>query len=87
MKKLALSGIMAFAATSALAQTAVASKYYVVLDTATNTCAIVDQRPNSAAHSVDDKIYFKTRSEAETGMQSMKACRMARADSGDNQLR
>ncbi|EAQ36494.1 hypothetical protein NB311A_21191 [Nitrobacter sp. Nb-311A] len=88
MKKLALCTLASAAAVS-FAQAAAASEahYYVVLDTATNKCAIADQRPSSAGHTVDDKIYFKTRAEAETGMQAMKACRAAQANSSENRLR
>lgn len=86
MKKLALCAL-ACAASASFAQAAAAAQYYVVLDTATNKCAIVNHRPKSTARTVDDEIYFKTRSEAETGMQAMKACRTAQADSSDNLLR
>lgn len=86
MKKLSLCAL-ACGATASFAQAASEAHYYVVLDTATNKCAIVDQRPKSTARTVDDKIYFKTREEAETGMQAMKACRAAQANSSDNRLR
>ena len=46
MKKFALSALIAFAATSALAQTTtVHEEYYVVRDPATKNCRIVDQKP------------------------------------------
>ncbi len=86
MKKLSLCAL-ACAATASSAQAAAETHYHVVLDTVTNRCAIVDQLPSSAARTVDDKIYFKTRAEAETGMQAMKACRATQANSSDNRLR
>ena len=86
MKRLSLCAL-ACAATASIAQAAPATHYYVVLDPATNRCAVVDHWPKSAARAVDERIYFKTRSEAETGMQAMKACRAAQANSSDNRLR
>jgi hypothetical protein len=57
-------------ATSAFAQTA---EYYVVQDVKTKKCTIVDKRPTTAAGAtiVGDGVY-KTRTEAETGMKSVK---------------
>ena len=43
MKKFVLSAVIAFAATSALAQAVVHEEYYVVRDPATKKCIIVDQ--------------------------------------------
>ncbi len=59
----------------------------VVLDCTTNKCSIVDQRPKSTVRTVDDEIYFKTRSEAEMGMQAMKAGKTSQADSRDSRPR
>lgn len=74
MKKFALSAFIAFAATSALAQTTtVHEEYYVVRDPATKKCRIVDQKPTTTTTIVDNGI-FKTRAEAETGMKTIKVC-------------
>jgi hypothetical protein len=73
MKRFALSAIIAFAATSALAQTSVHEEYYVVRDPATKRCTIVDQKPTVTTTIVDHGI-FGTRTEAETGMKTMKVC-------------
>ena len=74
MKRLALSALIAFAATSALAQTAtVHEEYYVVRDPATERCTVVDQKPTVTTTIVDHGI-FGTRTEAETGMKTMKVC-------------
>jgi hypothetical protein len=73
MKKFALSALIACAATSALAQTAVTTEYYVVRDPATKKCTIVDKKPTTTTTIVDNGI-FKTRAEAETGMKTMKVC-------------
>jgi hypothetical protein len=73
MKKFVLSALIAFAATSAIAQTTVSTEYYVVRDPATKKCTIVDKKPTTTTTIVDNGI-FKTRSEAEAGMKTMKVC-------------
>jgi hypothetical protein len=74
MKAFALSALVAFAATSAIAQTTtVSSEFYVVRDEATKKCTIVDKKPTTTTTIVDNGI-FKTRAEAETGMKTMKVC-------------
>lgn len=74
MKKFLISGaVMAFAATSVFAQTAVSTEFYVVRDPATKKCTIVDKKPTTTTTIVDNGI-FKTRTEAETGMKTMKVC-------------
>ena len=72
-KSLALSALIAFAATSAFAQTTVSSEFYVVRDEATKKCTIVDKKPATTTTIVDNGV-FKTRTEAETGMKTMKVC-------------
>jgi hypothetical protein len=74
MQKLLLSSaVIAFTATSALAQTAVTTEYYVVRDATTKKCTIVDKKPTTTTTIVDNGV-FKTRTEAETGMKTMKVC-------------
>ena len=64
--------LTAFAVTSAFAQTTtVSSEYYVVRDATTKKCTIVDKKPTTTTTIVDNGI-FKTRTEAETGMKTMK---------------
>ena len=53
------------------AQTA---EFYVVQDTATKKCTIVDKKPTTTTTTVVDNGTFKTRTEAETGMKSIKVC-------------
>jgi hypothetical protein len=75
MKKLLLSGaVIAFTATSAFAQTAVSTEFYVVRDASTKKCTIVDKKPTTTTTTVVDNGVFKTRTEAETGMKTMKVC-------------
>lgn len=75
MKKFLIAGaVAAFAVTSAWAQTAVvASEFYVVRDPATKKCTIVDKKPTTTTTIVDNGV-FKTRTEAETGMKTIKVC-------------
>jgi len=74
MKKFLLSGaVLAFAATSAFAQTTVSTEYYVVRDATTKKCTIVDKKPTTTTTIVDNGV-FKTKTEAETGMKTMKVC-------------
>jgi hypothetical protein len=73
MKKVILSAVIAFAATSALAQAVVHEEYYVVRDPTTKKCRIVDQKPTTTTTIVDNGI-FKTRAEAETGIKTIKVC-------------
>ena len=73
MKKLLLSGaVVAFTVTSAFAQTA--TEFYVVRDASTKKCTIVDKKPTTTTTTVVDNGVFKTRTEAETSMKTMKIC-------------
>jgi hypothetical protein len=73
MKKLLLVGaVSAFAVTSVLAQAA--TEYYVVRDASTKKCTIVDKKPTTTTTTVVDNGTFKTKTEAETGMKTMKVC-------------
>ena len=69
---LAASLAVAFAV-SASAQMA-ATEYYVVQDSSTKKCTIVDKKPMSTTQVVVDNGVFKSRTEAETGMKSIKVC-------------
>ena len=56
----------------ALAQT----EFYVVQDTATKKCTIVDKKPTVSTMTVVSPTgtVYKTRAEAETGMKTVKVC-------------
>ena len=72
MKRLLLSAaVFAFAATSAYAQ---ATEFYVVRDATTKKCTIVDTKPTTTTTTIVDNGTFKTRTEAETSMKTMKVC-------------
>ena len=76
MKKILICGaVLAFAGTSAFAQSTVSSEYYVVRDATTKKCTIVDKKPTTTTTVIvgDGKV-FQTRTEAETGMKTIKVC-------------
>jgi hypothetical protein len=53
-----------------------ADEFYVVQDVKTKKCTIVDKKPMDTATTVvsPSGMVYKTRSEAETGMKSVKVC-------------
>ena len=69
---LAASLAVAFAG-AAFAQMAT-TEYYVVQDTSTKKCTIVDKKPTTSTTVVVGDGVFKSRTEAETGMKSIKVC-------------
>ncbi|MES2601966.1 MAG: hypothetical protein V4602_14265 [Pseudomonadota bacterium] len=73
MRKFVISiGAVAMMTGAAYAQ---AAAFYVVQDTSTKRCTIVDQKPTATTTVVvgDGKV-FTTRTEAEAGMKTMKIC-------------
>ena len=73
MKKTLLIGALVFAA-STVAQTAMAAEFYVVRDATTKKCTVVETKPTTTTTTVVDNGIFKTNTEAETGMKTMKVC-------------
>jgi hypothetical protein len=71
MKKLALVFGLVVLASPALAQ-----EFYIVQDTATRKCTIVDKKPTVTSMTVVSPAgtIYKSRSEAETGMKTVKVC-------------
>ena len=51
-----------------------AAEFYVVQDTSTKKCTIVDKKPTTTTTVVVGDGVFKTRTEAETGMKTIKVC-------------
>jgi hypothetical protein len=66
-------GTLVFAA-SAVAETAFAAEFYVVRDATTKKCTVVDTKPTTTTTTIVDNGTFKTKTEAETGMKTMKVC-------------
>ena len=73
MTRLALAGALAAAiAGTAYAQ---ATEYYVVQDATTKKCTIVDKKPTTTTTVTQvGPVAFKTRTEAESGMKTIKVC-------------
>ena len=75
MTRLAIAAALATAiAVPAYAQT-MATEYYVVQDTSTKRCTIVDKKPTTTTTVTQvGPVSFKTRSEAKSGMKTIKVC-------------
>jgi len=73
LKKSLMIGATAVAI-SAFAGSAVAAEFYVVRDATTKKCTVVDTKPTTTTTTVVDNGTFKTKTEAETGMKTMKVC-------------
>ena len=67
--------LIAGAVTLGLTAPALAAEFYVVQDTGTKKCTIVDKKPTTTTTVVvgDGKVY-KTRTEAEDAMKSVQVC-------------
>ena len=74
MSRFVIATVLAAAlASQALAQTA--TEYYVVQDTTTKRCTIVDKKPTTITTVTQvGPVAFKTRTEAESGMKTIKVC-------------
>jgi hypothetical protein len=73
LKRFLMIGALAFAATT-LAETAMAAEYYVVRDSTTKKCTVVETKPTGTTTTVVDNGIYKTKTEAETGMKTTKVC-------------
>ena len=72
MRRLVIAAALATAFVgSAFAQT---TEYYVVQDTTTKKCRIVDKKPTTTTVTQVGPVAFKTRQEAESGMKTIKVC-------------
>ena len=70
-----IKAIIAAAVLTSVAGPALAQSFYVVQDVKTKKCTITESKPATTETTVvsGDTVY-KTRSEAETGMKSVKVC-------------
>lgn len=68
--------ILTAALVASFAAPAFAEEFYVVQDTATKKCTIVDKKPTVTTMTVvsPSGTVYKTRAEAETGMKTVKVC-------------
>ena len=71
MHKIAIALFIGALATSAYAQT---TEFYVVQDTVTKKCSIVELKPTVATMTLVGKTVYKTQAEAESGMKAEKVC-------------
>lgn len=71
MKKYALAAMAVLFATSVYAQSA---EFYVVQDSSTKKCTIVDKKPTTSTTVVVGNGMYKTRTEAESAMKTVKVC-------------
>ena len=63
-------GALAFASTT-VAESAIADEFYVVRDSTTKKCTVVDTKPTTT---IVDNGTYKTKTEAESGMKTTKVC-------------
>ena len=67
--------LIAAAGLAAFVTPSLAAEYYVVQDTATKRCSIVEQRPTTTTmHIVGPGTAYTTRTEAEGAMKTVKVC-------------
>jgi hypothetical protein len=71
MKKLVLATTAVLFATAVYAQT---TEFYVVQDAATKKYTIVDKKPTATTTVVVGNGVYKTKTEAETAMKTVKVC-------------
>ena len=75
MKRIVLAAALAtVVAAPTFAQTTTVSEYYVVQDASTKKCTIVDKKPTTTTMVQVGPVAFKSRTEAETGMKTIKVC-------------
>jgi hypothetical protein len=66
--------LMAFTAPSFAQTTTTTTEYYVVQDASTKKCTIVDKKPTTSTMVQVGPMAFKSKTEAETGMKTVKVC-------------
>lgn len=75
MRKLLLSLCLATCTIGiAQAQTATTTEFFIVQDASTKRCTIVDRKPTTTTTVVVGDGVYKTRTEAETAMKTVKVC-------------
>jgi uncharacterized membrane protein len=76
MNRIIIAGALAAAiASPAFAQgTTTTTEYYVVQDASTKKCTIVDKKPTTTTMVQVGPVAFKSRTEAEAGMKTVKVC-------------
>jgi len=57
-----------------LRKSAIAAEFYVVRDSTTKKCTVVDTKPTTTTTTIVDNGTYKTKTEAESGMKTTKVC-------------
>ena len=72
MKKIILASLLI----AGIATPTLAAEFFIVQDSATKKCTIVDKKPTDTSMTVvsPSGTVYKTRAEAETGMKTVKVC-------------
>ena len=72
MKKIVAASLLV----AAIVTPALAAEFYIVQDTATKKCTIVDKKPTVTTQTVvsDNGKVYTTREEATSGMKTVKVC-------------
>lgn len=71
---MALKHVLAGLALTALVTPAVAAEFYVVQDTSSKRCTIVEQKPTTTTTVVVGNGTYTSRTEAETALKSVEVC-------------
>jgi hypothetical protein len=66
--------VAVLAMTAASAETRSSTEYFIVLDTKTKTCTIVDKKPKTKTLKIVGDATYRTQAEAENGMKIIKVC-------------
>jgi len=74
MKQIILAAGFALALTGAAYAQTTTTEWYVVQDASTKKCTVVDKKPTATTTTVVSNGVFKTKTEAETGMKTIKVC-------------
>ena len=67
-------GVAVLAITAAAGETSSRTEYFVVLDTKTTTCTVVDKKPKIKTTKIVGDATYRTQAEAENGMKIIKVC-------------
>ena len=74
MKRFAIAAALVTAIAAPAFAQSMTTEYYVVQDSTTKKCTIVDKKPTTTTMVQVGPVMFKTRTEAETGMKTIKVC-------------
>jgi hypothetical protein len=74
MYRLAIAAALATALAAPAFAQSTTTEFFVVQDTTTKKCTIVDKKPTTTTMVQVGPVAFKTRTEAESGMKTIKVC-------------